>query len=302
MAAKRPPTTAEERRRRPAAQRLQGQARDYFTASRPAADLCGQAFARDVGLSYATIKNCVPNINALKRAALRNKALDALSDLASAATFVDQVSARHVSIAIGIRVELVRRLIGTELGATRATLRRRRKSSPFHATARISRSDSSAMKEPFFFEGGVIDLAADTWDFMAYPKVQRLVSKAGIRSDLADVAWGVLRQTLRTGREISTMKNLWWGFVRAGSVLDGFVDDLREAELPAVQAAWYAAERRDSRSMLGTTRTALCRWLDEVLRQPLPPVDARRLARVVGWLRNAPVPKRDDDGRYGPLI
>jgi integrase len=126
--------------------------------------------------------------------------------------------------------------------------------------------------------------------------VQRVVSKASIRQDLADVAWEVLRQTLRARREISTMKNLWWGFVRAGSVLDGFVDDLREAELPAVQAAWYTAEQRDSRSMLRTTRTAVCRWLEEVLRQPLAPVDARRLARVIGWLRNAPVPRRDDDG------
>jgi hypothetical protein len=57
----------------------------------------------------------------------------------------------------------------------------------------------------------------------------------------------VLRQTLRMGREISTMKSLWWGFVRAASVLDGFVDDLQQAELPTLQAAWYTAVKRDSR-------------------------------------------------------
>ena len=91
------------------------------------------------------------------------------------------------------------------------------------------------------------------------------------------------------------MKNLWWGFVRAATVLDGFVDDFRLAELTAVQAAWYAAERRDSRSMLRTPRTALCGWLEQVLNQPLEPADARRLARVIGWLRNAPIPKRDHD-------
>ena len=44
---------------------------------------------------------------------------------------------------------------------------------------------------------------------MPCPKVQRVVSKASIREDLADVAWRVLHQTLRSGREISTMKNLW---------------------------------------------------------------------------------------------
>jgi hypothetical protein len=41
----------------------------------------------------------------------------------------------------------------------------------------------------------------------------------------------------RNGREISTMKSLWSGFVRARSDLDGFVDDLGQGELPAVQAA-----------------------------------------------------------------
>jgi integrase len=296
LAAKRRATTAEERRRRPAALRLQLQAKDYFIAARPVADLCGEAFARHVGLSYHTIKCCVPKINELKRAALRRKALDALRDLVGGAQFIDQVSARHVSTAIGIRPEQVRRLIRAELGAARATLRRRRKPSTFQVAAKTSSADAFAMDEPFFFDGGTVDLAADTWDFMACPKVQRVVSKASIRRDLADVAWVVLRQTLRAGREISTMKNLWWGFVRAGSVLDGFVDDLRQAELPAMQAAWYTAERRDSRSMLRTARTALCRWLEEVLRQPLAQVDARRLARLVGWLRNAPVPRRDDDG------
>jgi integrase len=269
---------------------------DYFVASRPAAELCGSAFARHVGLSYHSIHACVPNINALKRAALRNKALDALADLVSGARFIDQVSARHVSTAIGIRPDQVRRLIRTELSAARASLRRRRKTSTFQVALKSSNDDASVMIEPFFFDGRAVDLAADTWDFMACPMVQRVVSKASIRQYLADVAWVVLRQTLRAGRQISTMKNLWWGFVRAGSVLDGFVDDLRQAELPEVQAAWYTAERRDSRSMLRTTRTALCRWLEEVLRQPLEPVDARRLARVVGWLRNAPVPRRDDDG------
>jgi integrase len=151
------------------------------------------------------------------------------------------------------------------------------------------------MKEPFFFDGGVVDLAAHTWDFMAYAKVQRVVTKAAIRRDVADVAWEVLRGMLRSGREISTMKSIWWGFVRAGSVLDGFVDDLRLAELPAVQAAWYSAQRRDSRSMLLSTRTALCRWLEAWLKKPVEPQDTRRLARVLGWLRNAPTPKRDDD-------
>ncbi|MBV9896255.1 MAG: hypothetical protein JO020_18990, partial [Chloroflexi bacterium] len=36
--------------------------------------------------------------------------------------------------------------------------------------------------------------------------------------------------------------------------------------------------------------------LEEVLKQPIERLDARRLPRVAGWLRNAPVPKRDDDG------
>ena len=96
----------------------------YFVASRPAVDLCGSAFARHVGLSYDTIRCCVPNINELKRIALRSKALDALGDLVGGARFIDQVSARHVSVAIGIRPEQVRRLIRAELSAARATLRR----------------------------------------------------------------------------------------------------------------------------------------------------------------------------------
>jgi hypothetical protein len=66
-------TTAEERRRRPAALRLQARALEYFAASRPAAALCGTAFAQHVGLSYHTIQGCVPNINAFKRAALRGR-------------------------------------------------------------------------------------------------------------------------------------------------------------------------------------------------------------------------------------
>src|ERR1051326_2809872 len=92
------------------------------------------------------------------------------------------------------------------------------------------------------------------------------------------------------------MKSLWWGLVRAAGVLDGFVDHLRQAELREVQTAWYCAQERDTRSILLSTRTALCRWLEAVLNQPLEPTDARRLARVLGWLRNAPTPKRDDDG------
>ena len=58
---------------------------EYFVPSRPAAELCGAAFARHVGRSYTTVKNGVLNINALKRAALRDKALDTLQALASGA-------------------------------------------------------------------------------------------------------------------------------------------------------------------------------------------------------------------------
>ena len=167
---------------------------------------------------------------------------------------------------------------------------------PGHRRGDQRHGDSSLMQEPFFFEGGVVDLAADAWDFLRYPKVHRVVSKADLRPDLADVAWVVLRQTLRTGREISTMKNLWWGFVCAASVLDGFVVDLLQAELPTLQAAWYAAIKRDSRSKLVVTRSALCRWLEEVLSKPLAPADAQRLARVLGWLRETPLPRRGDAG------
>ena len=51
----------------------------YFVPSRPAAELCGVAFARHIGRAYTTVKNAVPNINVLKRAALRAKALGAES-------------------------------------------------------------------------------------------------------------------------------------------------------------------------------------------------------------------------------
>ena len=76
------------------------------------------------------MKNAVPNINALKRAALRDKALDVLRDLASAAQFIDQVNARHVSIVIGIRPALVKSLISAELDCARASLQVRRKEPP----------------------------------------------------------------------------------------------------------------------------------------------------------------------------
>jgi hypothetical protein len=115
--------------------------------------LCGSAFARHAGLSYYTIKSCVPNINALKRAALRSKALDALGDLVSGAQFIDQVSARHVSTIIGIRPEQVRRVIRAELSAARAALRRRRKTSTFQVALKSSNDDASVMIDPFFFDG-----------------------------------------------------------------------------------------------------------------------------------------------------
>jgi len=240
------------------------------------------------------VNNAVSNINVLKRAALRDKALTAMRDLASGAQFIDQVSARHVSIVIGIRPDLVKSLIRAEPDCTRAGLRVRRKGGNFRLADGIPTVDASLMSEPFFFEGGVVDLATDAWDFLRYPKVHRVVRKANLRPDLADVAWVVLRQTLRTGREISTMKSLWWGFVRAASVLDGFVDDLHRAELPAVQAAWYTAVRRDSRAKLAIARSALCRWLEEVLSKPLEPPDAQRLARILGWLRDTPLPRHGD--------
>jgi hypothetical protein len=63
------------------------------------------------------------------------------------------------------------------------------------------------------------------------------------------------------------------------------VDDLQQAELPMLQAAWYNAVKRDSRAKLAITRKALCRWLEKVLSKPLEPADAQRLARVLGWLR-----------------
>jgi integrase len=63
-----------------------------------------------------------------------------------------------------------------------------------------------------------------------------------------------------------------------------------------MQAAWYAAVKRDSHAKLTIARTALCRWFEEILSQPLKPVDAQRLARILGWLREAPLPKRDDTG------
>jgi hypothetical protein len=69
------------------------------------------------------VKNAVPNINVLKRAALRDKALGALRDLASGAQFIDQVNSRHVNIVIGIRPDLVKSLISLELDCTRASLR-----------------------------------------------------------------------------------------------------------------------------------------------------------------------------------
>jgi hypothetical protein len=178
----------------------------YFVPARPAAELCGAAFARDVGRAYTTVKNAVPNIDVLKRAALRDKALGALRGLASGAQFVDQVSARHVSNAIGIRPDLVKSLICAELDYTRASLQVRRKGGNFRLAAGIPPVEPALMREPFFFEGGVVDLAIDTWDFLRYLKVHRVVSKANIRPDLAHVAWLVLRQTLRAGREISTMK------------------------------------------------------------------------------------------------
>jgi hypothetical protein len=288
-----------ERRGRPWAVRLQAQAVAYFVPARPAAELCGAAFARHVGRAYATVKNGVTNINALKRAALRDKALGALCHLASGAQFIDQVSARHVSIVIGIRPDLVKSLRSAELDCTRASLRVRRKGRKggnCRLADGIPTVEPALMQEPFFFDGGVVDLATDTWDFLRYPKVHRVVSKADLRPDLADVAWMVLRQALRTGREISTMKNLWWGFVCAASVLDGFVDALQQAELPTLQAAWYTTVKRDSRSKLVVTRSALCRWLEEVLHKPLEPADAQRLARVIGWLRETPLPRRGDAG------
>ena len=78
-----------ERRRRPWAVRLQAQAVAYFVPARPAAELCGAAFARHIGRAYATVRSAVSNINVLKRAALRDKALTAMRDLASGAQFID---------------------------------------------------------------------------------------------------------------------------------------------------------------------------------------------------------------------
>src|SRR5438477_8195238 len=86
------------------------------------------------------------------------------------------------------------------------------------------------MQEPFFFEGGVVDLATDAWDFLCYPKVHRVVRKANLRPDLADVAWVVLRQTLRLGREISTMKSLWWAsFALPASSMDSWTTSTRQS-------------------------------------------------------------------------
>src|SRR5215471_6076459 len=90
-----------------------------------------------------------------------------------------------------------------ELGVTRGTLRRRRKGTAFQVAARTASTDPFLMKEPLFFDGGVIDLAAETWDFMDYPKLQRVVTKASIRADMADVAWGVLRRGTGTSRRSS---------------------------------------------------------------------------------------------------
>jgi hypothetical protein len=150
--------------------------------------LYGAAFAQHIGPAYSTVKNAVPNINVLKRAALRAKALGALRDLASGAQFVDQVGARHVSNAIRIRPDLVKSLISAELDCTRAGLRVRRNGGNFRLAAGIPTVDASLMQEPFFFEGGVVDLASDAWDFLRYPKVHRIVRKANLRPDLADVA------------------------------------------------------------------------------------------------------------------
>ncbi len=138
---------------------------DFFVPSRPAAELCGAAFARHLGRAYTTVKNAVPDINVLKRAALRDKALTAMRDLASGAQFIDQVSARHVSIVIGIRPDLVKSLISAELDCTRASLRVRRKGRKggnFRLADGLPTVDASLMREPFFFEGGVEDLATDT--------------------------------------------------------------------------------------------------------------------------------------------
>src|SRR5262249_45712817 len=161
------------------------------------------AFAKHVRRPYITIKNAVPNINALKRAALRDKALNALQTLAGGAQYVDEVSVRHVAIAIGVRPDVVKHLIRPELASARASLQVRRKGSTFRPAVGMPSVDASLMQEPFFFEGGVADLSADAWNFLQYPKVRRVISKISIRADLADKAWAVLRQTLRIGREIS---------------------------------------------------------------------------------------------------
>jgi hypothetical protein len=137
--------------------------------------------------------------------------LDALRVVASGALHRLNVGqARDVSIAIGIRPELVRRLIQSEFRATRAKLRQRRKRSTFQVAAGTSSLDASAMREHFFFEGSSVDLECRHLGLHGIPRSRRAVGRCGSGVDLAGVAaaWRACQARRRDGTTAPTTRRL----------------------------------------------------------------------------------------------
>lgn len=133
--------------------------------------------------------------------------------------------------------------------------------------------------------GTWIDLDSDSWDLRSAGL--RVLKRDNLRNDIAEVAWPLLREELRTGELApSTIATHYETFFVAGKLLGEHVPDIHLATLEDVQRAWAAYTgtlvlRRRARMGLRHVFGALLAAIEST--QEMKRND---LYRITGWLQD----------------
>lgn len=140
-----------------------------------------------------------------------------------------------------------------------------------------------------------IDLDQDTWDLRAV--VQATLKRSCLRSDIAPLAWPLLREELAAGKlSPGTIYLHYQAFLTVGKLLGEEVPDVCHASLPEIQRAWVCYSSSCSYSILRQARLALRRLFEArfLLLKEGENAERNKLLHIIGWLQ-ASISLRHDE-------
>jgi integrase len=144
---------------------------------------------------------------------------------------------------------------------------------------------------------GNLDLNSDTWHLK---KINKHIRRERLRSDIALVAWPILREELRRKKLAqSTISGQYMGFIYAADMLSAEVPNLHTAKARAVQRAWIAYGGTYSQRI--HTRYALIQLMTSLTDQANTDssIDGSEMRKILAWLRlRAKVPGKRSCGDF----